>query len=132
MKGEEVHHFRTGEIKGGCALLGRDPTIKSGRYWILISNQRVLYEAWVKQTTEKYTRSSGSIPLSKISYVGTAIEEPAKGCAGMWKSGCASLMQRPRYVLRINSSGGDIYIAVLTEQEANELQNVIYQLISAA
>lgn len=97
----------------------------------MITNRRVIYEAWVKQTTDKYVRSSGSIQLAKISFLGTATEEAPKGCSGAYKSGCSSPFEKPTHSLRVINGGGEIRIAIPTEEEAQRLQSVVDQLISA-
>jgi hypothetical protein len=130
LEGEDVYHFGYADLKGGCALFGGGGAVKAGQSWVMITNRRVVYEAWVKQTTDKYIRSSGSIQLAKISFVGTATEEPPKGCSGAYKSGCASLFEKPKHSLRVISGGGEIHIAVPTEEEARRLQSVVDQLIS--
>lgn len=129
VEGEDVYHFGYADLKGGCALAG-GPRVKTGQSWIMITNRRVIYEAWIKQTTDKYVRSSGSIQLARISFVGTATEEPAKGCSGASKSGCASLFEKPTHSLRVISGGGEIRIAIPTEEEAQRLQSLVDQLIN--
>jgi hypothetical protein len=85
------------------------------------ANQRILYEANVKDeaSAAKYVRQSGSIPTSRVSFVGTATATLETGCS-----------QRTFSLLRIDSSGGEIAVYIPTEREAKRLQRVIDELIS--
>jgi hypothetical protein len=114
---ETVHHFGYIDAKGGgCA------TTSTAKQWILVTRQRILFEAAVKEgsgTQEKYVHQSGSIPMAKVSYVGTSTSQVAEGCS-----------QKETTKLRINSSGGEIVLAIPTHEEAGRIQRVIDVIIS--
>jgi hypothetical protein len=115
---ETIHHFGYIDAKGGCA----NPS--TAKQWILVTNKRILFEASVKEgtgATGKYVHQSGSIPMSKVSYVGTATTEEQQGCAQV----------KVRH-LRISSGGGDIILAIPTKEEAQQAQEVIDGILSQA
>jgi len=128
LEGEEAYDFSTFEFKGGCLKLPGMP--ESGSSWILISNRRAIYEGWVQTTQKIYSRSSGSIPINKISYVGTGTTEPPKGCQGMMSLGCAYFFVKPTHTLKIVSAGGELNFRVPSEADAQRLQALLDQLIS--
>lgn len=115
---ELVHHFAyIDAVGGGCA----NPS-SSAKQWILVTNQRIVFEASIKEGVRKgfkYVQQSGAIPLSKVSYVGAATSETSEGCS-----------QTKTTSLRINSSGSEILLAIPTQQEAVRIQEVIDELIS--
>jgi hypothetical protein len=115
--GEQAYDFAYVDYQGGCGSVQ-----SGGDQWILITDQRILYEATVRQPGEKVTfaRSSGSIPITKVSFVGTATVVTGDGCD-----------TRSRHVLRINSGGGEIELAIPSPKEASRLQRTIDDLVSA-
>lgn len=115
MAGENAYHFEWMDTKGGCG------STKSAKQFIIVTDQRILYEASIKEGGRenlKYVRTSGSIPIVKVSYVGTATNT---------KEGC-----NPHAVhrLRINSGGGSIEFPFFNEQKAKRVQRVIEELIT--
>lgn len=114
---EVVHHFGYIDAKGGgCA------NTSAAKQWILVTNQRILFEAAVKEgsgSQQKFVHQSGSIPMSKVSYVGTSTSQTPEGCS-----------QKKTTNLRINSSGGEIVLAIPTPEEAGRIQGVIDEIIS--
>lgn len=115
--GEKVHHFGYIDSEGGCA----NPSM--AKQWLLVTDKRILFEASVKQGTsgiEKFNHQSGSIPMAKVSYVGTSTSQDQQGCANDSVTNLA-----------INSSGGQIILAIPTKQEAERAQGVIDGVISA-
>lgn len=116
--GEVVHHFAYIDAKGGCA------EGSTAKQWIAITDRRVLFEASVKdgdQSPTTFKHQTGSIPMSKVSYVGTATSAESEGC------GCAMAHHSQ---LRINSSGGQIILAIPTKEEAERAKEVIDAIIS--
>lgn len=116
---EIIYHFGYIDAKGGgCA------NASTAKQWILVTNKRILFEASVKQgtgETAKFVHQSGSIPMSKASYVGTSTTQEAQGC------GCSQVDVTN---LRINSSGGEIVLAIPTKQEAERVQEIIDAILS--
>lgn len=114
-KGEEVFDFAYIDLKGGCG------STQSANQWILITNERILYEATIRDQNGPmgYTRTSGSMPTPRVSFVGTATAAKTAGCNRSKIS-----------LLKINSGGGEIELVIPSEQEASRLQGVIDQLIS--
>jgi hypothetical protein len=115
---ETVHHFAFIDVKGGCA----NPS-SSAKQWILITNRRILYEAAVQEgmgLQHKYVHQTGSIMMAKVSFVGTATTQGIEGCA----------QTQTTTLLRINSSGGEIFIAIPTKSEATRIQGVIDEILS--
>jgi hypothetical protein len=115
MAGERAFHFEWMDTKGGCG------TTQSAKQFMLITDQRVLYEAAIKEgegLNLKYVRTSGSIPLSKISFVGTSSAE--EGCN-----------PQQAHLLKVNSGGGNIEFPFFNEQKAKRVQRVIEELISS-
>lgn len=118
---ENVRHFGYIDSKGGCA----NPS--TSKQWLLITDKRILFEASVMQGaggSGPFVHQSGSIPMAKVSYVGTSTSERQEGCA----EGCASVSVTQ---LTINSSGGHIILAIPTKAEAERAQGVIDGIISA-
>lgn len=113
LENEVAYHFAFTSRKGGC--LSR----KSAKSFVLISNNRVIYDASVKED-EKYVQSNGSIPINKVSFVGTSSAESKEGCKKV-----------KFYLLKISSGGGTIELVVPTEAEAKRLQKVISEVQSA-
>ena len=117
LPGETVHHFSFIDSKGGgCAKAS------TAKQWMLVTNQRILFEAAVKEgsgATEKFVHQSGTIPMAKVSFVGTANSTTQEGCSGKKTSS-----------LRINSSGGEIVLAIPTPEEAGRIQGVIDEIVS--
>jgi hypothetical protein len=121
MHAENAYHFEWMDTQGGCG------TTQAAKQFILITDHRILYEASVKEgdgMNLKYVRTSGSIPISKVSYVGTSSKE----------AGCASAQQgcnpQHAHLLRINSGGGNIEFPFFNEQKVKRVQRVIEELIS--
>lgn len=113
---ENVHHFGYIDSQGGCS----NPS--TAKQWLLITNRRILFEASVKQgtgNTAQFVHQSGSIPMAKVSYVGTSTSQQLQGCANVAATNLA-----------INSSGGEIILAIPTKQEAERAQAVIDAIIS--
>ena len=116
MTGEKAFHFEWMDTTGGCG------TTQSAKQFMLITSQRVLYEATIKEgdgINRKAVRMSGSIPLSKISFVGTSSAE-AQGCN-----------PQQAHLLKVNSGGGSIDFPFFSEQKAKRVQRVIEELISS-
>jgi len=114
---EIVHHFGYIDAKGG----GCSDT-STAKQWILVTSQRILFEAAIKEgsgTQEKYVHQSGSIPMSKVSYVGASLSRTAEVSS-----------QNKTMNLRINSSGGEIILSIPTRDEAERIQEVIGAIIS--
>ncbi len=114
--GENAYDFAYVDFKGGCG------SMQSGvNRWILITDQRILYEASVRQPGQKvsFRRDSGSIPVAKVSFVGTSTVEHTEGCDN-----------RRFHLLRINSGGGEVELVIPTAKEAKRLQQVIDDLVS--
>jgi hypothetical protein len=114
---EIVYHFGYIDVKGGgCA------NTSAAKQWILVTNQRILFEAAVRGSAGNqitFRHQSGSIPMSKVSYVGTSTAQTTEGCS-----------QTRANHLRINSSGGEIILAIPTPEEASRIQGVIDAIIS--
>ena len=116
--GELIHHFTFIDVKGGCG------SASTAKQWLLVTDQRILFEANVREgagTTAKYVHQSGSIPMPKVSYVGVATENMEQGC------GCSST---PVTHLRVNSSGGEIILAIPTKEEATRIQGVVDSILA--
>ncbi len=100
---EEILYFNYVARKGGCG------SPKAAQQWIMVTTARVAYHASIAQTqgaSAAYGQSSGSIPLSQISFVGMTKRGTQAGC------GCAGVGVCH---LEIRSSGGSIVIAMPTE-----------------
>ena len=113
---EVPKHFGYIAQEGGCLAGG------TANQWVLVTNQRILFEAAVKERAEKdakYVHQSGSIPISKVSFVGTSTVQAVEGCRQVKTS-----------ELKINSSGGQIMLAIPTQSEASRIQDVIDGVIS--
>lgn len=114
--GELIHHFTFIDVKGGCG------TTSKAKQWLLVTDQRILFEANVRETagtTAKYVHQSGSIPMPKVSYVGVATEKVQRGCSNT-----------PVTHLRVNSSGGEIILAIPTKEEAARIQGVVDAILT--
>jgi len=60
---EVVHHFTFIDVKGGCGSSNK------AERWLLVSNQRILFEANVREGSSskpRYVHQSGSIPIPKV------------------------------------------------------------------
>lgn len=90
-----------------------------GRMWMVISNRRVMYDAST-YTGVACKRTSGSIPIEKVSYVAVSTGEDVGGC-GCWP--------KKFYLLTVGSSGGKIQIAVPTQALAKELEKTVSELL---
>lgn len=113
---EVIYHFGYIDSKGGCA------NSSNVKQWILVTNKRIIFEASVKEgrsDADKFVHQSGSIPISKVSYVGTATTQKQEGCSQVKITN-----------LRISSGGGDIILAIPTKQEAERAQEVIDAIVS--
>jgi len=125
MPDEKAFHFEWMDTKGGCG------TTQSAKKFMLITDKRVLYEAAIKEgegVNLKYVRTSGSIPVSKISFVGTSSAEAGCNQAFQTQQGCNP--QRA-HLLKVNSGGGNIEFPFFSEQKAKRIQRVIEELISS-
>lgn len=128
---EIVRHFGYIDAKRGGCDLTEDITryfcehTSTAKQWILVTDQRILFEAAVKEgsgTNEIFVHQSGSIPMAKVSYVGTSTtSQTQQGCS----QETTNLTK-----LRINSSGGEIVLAIPTQEEAGRIQGVIDAIIS--
>jgi len=121
MPGENAFHFEWMDTTGGCG------TTQSAKQFILITDQRILYEAAIKEgegLNLHYVRTSGSIPVSKISFVGTTSAQA--GC-NQTQQGCNP---QQAHFLKVNSGGGHIEIPFFTEQKAKRVQRVIEEMIN--
>jgi hypothetical protein len=119
MAGEKAYHFEWMDSTGGCG------TTQSAKQFMLITDQRVLYEAAIKEgegMNVKYVRTSGSIPLAKISFVGTSSAE--SGCN---QQGCNP---QDAHLLKVNSGGGNIVFPFLSERKAKRVRRVVEELIT--
>jgi hypothetical protein len=112
LENEVAYHFAFTDTKGGCL------SKKSAKSYVLISNNRVIYDASVKEG-ESYVQSNGSIPINKVSFVGTSSAESKEGCSKV-----------KIHLLKISSGGGTIELRVPTETEAKRLQRVISEVQS--
>lgn len=123
--GEKAFHFEWMDTQGGCG------TTQSAKQFMLITDQRVLYEAALKEgegVNRKYVRTSGSIPLSKISFVGTSSAEAGCNQAMQSQEGCN---RQQAHLLKVNSGGGTIAFPFFSEQKVKRVQRVIEELISS-
>lgn len=114
--GEAVCYFGYIDAKGGCATASR------AKQWFMVTNQRIIFEAAVKQPGGKqphYVHQSGAIPMAKVTYVGTITEEAMEGCA-----------KKRTTNLKINSGGGEIIVAIPTKEEALRIQAIVDELIT--
>lgn len=119
LKEEVIHHFTFIDAKaGGCG----SPT--TAKQWLLVTDQRIMFEANVREGSGaaiRYVHQSGSIPMPKVSFVGVATENAAKPC------NCSAT---PVTHLRVNSSGGEIVLAIPTKEEAARIQGVVDAILS--
>ena len=116
LEGESVYHFGYIDFKGGCAQAS------TAKQWILVTDKRILFEASVKEgpgASGKFLHQSGTIPMPKVSYVGMSTS----------KEGCS---QKETNNLRINSSGGEIILAIPSQREAEKIQKVIDEVLAAS
>lgn len=114
--GELIHHFTFIDVKGGCG------STSTAKQWLLVTDQRILFEANVREgpaIAAKYVHQSGSIPMPKVSYIGVATENVQKGCSAT-----------PVTHLRVNSSGGEIILAIPTKEEAARIQGVVDSILT--
>lgn len=118
---ETTYHFGYIDRKGG----GCGQPTSTSKQWITVTNQRILFEAAVKDQAGfnnqvvKFVHQSGSIPIAKVSFVGTSSTQTQEGCSQVDVS-----------TLRINSSGGEISLAIPTAAESSRIQSVIDEIIS--
>ncbi|MBL8898260.1 MAG: hypothetical protein JNM84_11560 [Planctomycetes bacterium] len=115
---ETVHYFSFIDSKGGCA----QPA--TSKQWLLITDKRILFEASVKEgegPQAKFVHQNGSIPMAKVSYVGSSAAQELQGCNTVNITN-----------LRVNSSGGQIVLAIPTLIEAQRAQEVIDAVLSRA
>ncbi len=111
---EQVFHFEWLDSVGGCG------SHQSSTQYMIITNLRIIYEAKIRdpQSTEvQYLRTSGSLPLSKVSFVGTQSSK---------SDGCNAFHS---HVLTINSAGGSIEFPFLNENKSKRVQRVIEELL---
>jgi hypothetical protein len=121
LPGEQAYHFEWMDTVGGCN------TTQTAKQFMLITDQRVLYETSIKEgegTNLRYVRTSGSIPVSKIAFVGAT--STAAGCEQV-QQGCNP---KQAHLLRVNSGGGFIEIPFVSEEKAKRVQRVIEELVS--
>ena len=117
-KEERVYHFAFIDQKGGCG------SASTARHWLLVTDQRILFEAQVRSgfgSSAGYVHQSGSIPMSKVSYIGVATEQRGGGCSGR---GSVSV-----HHLQVNSSGGEIVLVIPTKEEADRIQSVVESVL---
>ena len=115
---ESVYHFAYIDSQGGgCS----NPS--KATQWLLVTDRRILFEGSIKQAVNisQFVHQSGSIPIAKVSYVGVSELERPQGC------GCANVTVT---LLAINSSGGEIFLAMPTTRQAKSAQWVIDAVIS--
>jgi len=115
-EGEGVFHFGYIDVEGGCA----NPS--SAKQWIMVTDKRIVYEATVKEgegMSAKFNHQSGFIPMAKVSFVGTTTVQQPEGCTPTRTT-----------LLTINSSGGQIRLAIPTRKEAARIQEVIDEILS--
>ena len=108
LENEVAYHFAYIDTKGGCG------SKKSAKSFVLISNNRVIYDAQVREGEKSYVQNNGSIPMNKVSFVGVSSAETKEGCSRVKIS-----------FLKISSGGGTIELVVPSEAEAKRLQMVI-------
>ena len=94
----------------------------TGRMWMIISNKRVIYDASVKDD-KTFKRMSGSIPIDKISFVSVSTAQDTQSGCGCWP--------KTVYVLTVGSGGGQIDVAVPTQEEAKRLQTTVSEVQGA-
>lgn len=124
LPGEIAYHFEWIDNQGGCG------TTKSSEKYILITDQRVLYETTVQEgegRNLRYVRTSGSIPLSKISFVGTHSSKVGCNQSLQNNQGC---FPRQMHLLKVSSGGNVIFFPFFSEQKVKRVQRVIEELIS--
>ncbi len=122
MKGERAYHFEWMDSQGGCG------STESSKQFILVTDQRVLYEATILEgegVSQEYVRTSGSIPLAKVSFVGTS--SAAAGCFSARK-GCN---HQETHLLKVGSGGGNIVFSFFSEKKAKRVQHIIETLITS-
>lgn len=113
---ETVHYFSYIDSEGGCAQPAQS------KQWLLITDKRILFEASVKEgdgLQAKFVHQNGSIPMAKVSYVGSSAVKEQQGCNTVNVTN-----------LRINSSGGQIVLAIPTLAEVQRAQEVIDGVLS--
>lgn len=111
---EQVFHFEWLDSAGGCG------SQQSSTQHMIITNLRIIYEAKVRDPQSRevqYLRTSGSLPLSKVSFVGTQSSK-SDGCNASHSN-----------VLTINSAGGSIEFPFLNENKSKRVQRVIEELL---
>jgi hypothetical protein len=113
---ELAYHFAYIDANGGCW------STSAARQWILVTDRRVVYVATIQEEEygkSNYVRTSGSIPVAKIGFVGTSSSAQTEGCS-----------RRQVCLLKINSGGGTVSLAIPSEAEATRLQAIIEELIA--
>jgi hypothetical protein len=100
LESEAVHHFGYIDSQGGCG------STKTSKQWLFVSSTRIVYEATVRENSS-YIQTCGSIPLSKVGFVGTSTAQRSDGCSA-----------KNVHFVRVGSGGGVIEIAIPTAPEA--------------
>jgi predicted Zn finger-like uncharacterized protein len=121
-KGETALHFTFIAMAGGCQQIGAMQGPPDEEEWLLVTDQRVMYQANTKVkdgSVEKFINRSGSIPLVKISYTGISSGRNTDGC------NYTSFAE-----LEVSSGGGTVSIVMPTKRDAIEAKRVIDDLIS--
>tara|TARA_B100000959_G_scaffold143183_1_gene150300 strand:+ start:648 stop:1301 length:654 start_codon:yes stop_codon:yes gene_type:complete len=121
---EVVKHFEYIPIQkeAGC---GSNGETESGNNFIMISDKRILYEATINQSDgddSSFEQDSGTIPIDKVSFVKTTKTETKEG-------GCAGNSYSSLYILKVNSGGGQINIAIPTKEATDRAKSAIENLI---
>lgn len=119
LEGEAAIHFAYTAASGGCLSARRAES------WVVVTDQRVLFDGQVQSSERRgnstaltFTRSSGSIPLNKVSYVGTSSHKTQTGCASVSAN-----------FLVVHSAGGQLEMVVPTMAEAQRTQAVLESIL---
>ncbi len=113
-EGELIHYFTYNDAtKGGCSSMAAPAR------WILVTDQRFVFAGPVQKGEGFFAtaiQTSGSIPMSKVSYVGLESRDERRSNSFA--------------LLRVNSSGGSILLQITTNAQANSIQEVVDSIIT--
>jgi hypothetical protein len=118
--GEKAIHFEWLDTTGGCG------STVAAKHFMLITDRRVIYDAVSRDAGLTYARTSGSISLSKISFVGTTIADGGCNQSAQVGRGCNP---QQACVLRVGTGGGSVLFPFFNEQKAKRVQRVIEEIV---